>query len=771
MLDFSSFEVFARRDLLKGTVAAGLLPFGLGGDSNKIPACPLEPVYKKRFPTLVAIVRAQIDSLWCGKQGDNACQVAREILVYAEHLPKRLQYGISVALLWLDFYSLKHVRRHLHSLPPAELRRVLNQGETPRSKSSPPRIEWTEDHLLHTAVSGLAMLGRLVIHSRQPARELIGLGWSADCENPKHLVSIPAPPLADLSVHYDVCVIGSGAGGATAATRLSAAGLRVLILDVGDYVSPDELVQKIPMDDGSVRLAPPRSDEVLYRLYKDGAGQIAGGLGKVNSKLELVIPSKRKKIPPKQTINVCQARVFGGGPYVNNAIHLPMTESAYDSWGDRQPKNVPYQQFAQLMASIQTELGVNTTVTKDQISDRSLRFKEGCEALGEEVQPLPVAMRSGCLGCGSDNSVDSFGDHIGGVHPYSPEGANSFLVQALHNPEPAAVSYRTCADRLRIRRDDSGTLRVDGLDVRHRDKSGRYHRATVSANEYVVAAGIGATNKLLAQSLRSARLSNRELGKRLTANVGTAIYAMFDNPIWPSNSGHPEPGVTQCFLVDRRTIEKDGKMLEEPTLENWFHFPGTVALALTGWFKEFACVMRKFNHLSMSGIVVPTKVRCSNYVDSCGEFHLEFDCDEFEMLLRGMRRIARIYFAAAKPGDGVKLYLPTKSILMRCGRPAVIRSMEDFEWALQQIRRRGPAFVNLLTTHPQGGASLGDVVDRETFQVQASGQTIENLSVSDASLFPAGCQINPQLALKALATLSAQQVIHRAEMGAHGAAT
>jgi hypothetical protein len=268
MLDFSSLELFARRDLFKGALAAGLLPFGLGGDPDKIPDCPLDIVRRKRFPTLVAIVRAQIDSLWCGKQGDDACQVAREILVYASYLPKRLQQGMNVALLWLDIYSNKHVGRHLHKLGPRDVRRVLNQGENRRCNSDPPRIEWSDDHLLHTAVSGITMLGRLVIHSREPARQWIGTGWSADCENPKHLVSIAPPALANLTTHYDVCVIGSGAGGATAATRLSADGLKVLIVDVGDFVSPDALIQKVPMEDGALRLAPPRSDEVLYRLYK-----------------------------------------------------------------------------------------------------------------------------------------------------------------------------------------------------------------------------------------------------------------------------------------------------------------------------------------------------------------------------------------------------------------------------------------------------------------------------------------------------------------------
>ena len=121
------------------------------------------------------------------------------------------------------------------------------------------------------------------------------------------------------------------------------------------------------------------------------------------------------------------------------------------------------------------------------------------------------------------------------------------------------------------------------------------------------------------------------------------------------------------------------------------------------------------------------------------------------MLLRGLRRVARIYFAAAKPDDGVTLHLPTKSILMRCGRPLRIRNMDDFEWGLSEIRRRGPAFVNLLTTHPQGGASLGDVVNPTTFQMMTDcGEAIENLTVADTSIFPAGCDINPQLTLKAL---------------------
>ncbi len=784
MLDFSQLDFFAnsrpeaaveslsRRSLLKACLPALFFPFGFTGTSHaqegelEIPDDPIGIVREKRLKTLVAMVNAQVDVLWCNSHcpPDNAYEIAQDILVYMSYLPKRIQQGSNMALLWLDVYSVKHTGRRLHRLSPTRIRQLLNQGETPRrSRLSPPLILWDNDHLLHLAASGVLMLGRMVIHSRQPARDLIGFSWSKPCQDVNNVVHVANPPLADLNQHFDVCILGSGAGGATVARCLTAAGKRVLIVDVGDFVSPDALIQTVPQADGSVKLGPPRSDEVLYRLYKDAGAQVSGGLSHVDSKLDLALPNRRKKIKPKQSVNIVQARVFGGGPYVNNAIHLPISEAVYnEKWAGRQPAGLPYAEFAKIMSSIQADLGVNTEVTKTKISDRSLRFREGAEAIGQTVHPLPVAIRETSDGCGSDNSVDCFGDHIGGIHPYSDDGKNSYLVQAMHNPMPAQVSYRTSANRIRICRDQVGGLRVSGVDVERIEDSGCTSAVTIRADEYVVSTGVGQTTKLVGQGLYHNGLSNRSIGKRLSANVGSVVYAMFDQPIWPSSSGYPEPGVTQCYLVEERWVERHGRVVKEPALENWFHFPGTVAVALCGWFQEFAHAMKKFNHLSMAGIVVPTQVRPSNYADIDGNIALKLDAAEFDSLLQGMRRIAEIYFAAQKPGDGVTLYLPTKALLRRNGVPLKIRTMCDFEWALNEIRKRGPAFVNLLSTHPQGGACLGEVVDPNSFQVKTDGgEVVENLTIADATLLPAGCEINPQLTVKALATMASEQILNR----------
>ena len=164
----------------------------------------------------------------------------------------------------------------------------------------------------------------------------------------------------------------------------------------------------------------------------------------------------------------------------------------------------------------------------------------------------------------------------------------------------------------------------------------------------------------------------------------------------------------------------------------------------------------------MAGIVVPTQIRPSNYADIEGNIELSIDNAEFDLLLQGMRRIAEIYFAARRPGDGVTLFLPTKALLLRNGVPLKVRTMHDFEWAMNEIRKRGPAFVNLLSTHPQGGACLEEVVDPHSFQVKTDGgEVVENLTVADATLFPAGVEINPQLTVKALATLASEQILNR----------
>ena len=770
-----------RRAFLSGALAGTLGLAFPGAWAAAVEGCfsccsgedPMHCIRHHRFDVMAAFFEAQMCCLWDGPPGDSAEEVALDAADYVRYLTPKYQEGLCGILSWLEFRSLTHTRRRFSRLSVDERWALLNQGEMPQPRRflrrPLPIIRWEEDFPLHSAVSSLALLGRLVINSRRPARVYIGCDWSRPCSEPENLVRIETPEYPDLDQEYDVCVIGSGAGGAVVAARAAAAGKRVLMIEMGKWISPDALVERELDERGQLTIAPPRSDVVLKELYRNGGVQLAGELGQLmQNKLELLLPGSRRQMPPRQSILVLQPQVVGGGPQVNNAIHLEMEEKAWARWPVH-PAGVAFADVWQRMQSIKDQLGVNVVATARSAGLRGLRFADGAQLAGDPALLTPVSIIEECNGCGADNSLDPFGMHTGGLHPHRPDGPNSFLMQAVKAEVPADVAYQTQAMQLQFQTHKDGTVAVRQLVVEDRrgcepNCPGQVRH--VRARQFVLCAGVAASTKLLAGSLASHGLEVNGLGEGLNGNVGAAVVAVYDKPIYEGESERPEPGITQCFFVREREVQDpDGSLHKEPVLENWFHFPGTVALALTGWFHEFGKVIRKYNHMATAGMVVPTSVRPENRVNPDGTMMLKLNEEEFELLCRGILRIGRIFLAATEPDNGATLYLPTKAVMLDdCGQPLEIRTEEQLVAAVNAIRCRGPEFINLVTSHPQGGNALGKVVDETTFRLKlAGGEQVQNLYVADASIFPAGCEVNPQLTLTALASYAADSMLSRAE--------
>ena len=769
-----------RRQFLAGAVAGSLglamaeLAVRPAAAADNLLCCsaedPLAAIRGERFDALAAFFEAQLYSLFEGIPGDDAAAVAHDALDFVSHLPRLMQSAMCNGLAWLNFYSIVHTRQPFAQLSIDERWGLLNQGESPavgyyRGRRL-PMILWDVDFPLHTAVSTLALLGRLIINSRRPAQNLIGFQWSAPCRDPDNLVHIVAPAYPDLTEEYDVCVIGSGAGGAVIAARAAEAGKRVLVIETGKWVSPDALVERTRDAAGNEQIAPARCDRVLKEMYKQAGVQLTGGMKNISSsRLDLVLEARRRQIPPRQSMIVLQAQVVGGGPYVNNAIHLEIEEDVFSRWPCR-PTGVEYADLNRRMQQIKQQLGANTIATQRSAGVRGLRFAEGAKRAGDQAFFTPVSILEGCNGCGADNSVDPFGMHTGGLHPLRQGGPNSHLMRALSAKMPAQIAYETRAVRFQFETDaNGGQVAVQQLVVE--DRRGCTGEAcgiqrVVRAKQFALCAGVSASTALLYASLSTSGLSVRGLGEGLNGNVGVPVFAIYDQPVYDGDSERPEPGITQCFFARERTVrDADGTVHEEPVLENWFHFPGTVALGLSGWFHEFAAAMRKYNHMAIAGMVVPTAVRPENRVGPDGSLDLTLDDREFQLLLRGILRIGRIFLAAATPDNGVTLHLPTKGVMLDTrGEPFVIRSEEQLQQGIEAIRARGAAYLNLLTSHPQGGNALGTVVDPASFRLLlADGRQVQNLRLADASIFPAGCEMNPQLTVMALAEFAADAML------------
>jgi choline dehydrogenase-like flavoprotein len=551
----------------------------------------------------------------------------------------------------------------------------------------------------HEPVSLVVKLGWLVIYARCAARRRVGFSISMLEPDPP-TIDVAEPPRPRLDVEYDVCVVGSGAGGSVVAARAAEAGRRVLMVDDGRWVSPKDF--------------PTRDDRALRDLYR--------GSGVQPALLHLDHAPQRGTA----VINVLQARVVGGGPAINNAIHLPIEEARFREW-EEYDCPVTWEELRERLRRVAKDLGVSPWESERARGWRSAVFRAAADRLGLGPADLPVSIHE-CLGCGGCNSGCRFGRKTGGLHGPRADGApRSYLDRAL-------AADAQIASRVEAKRFEGGFGgHVSGIQVRdhvgHRDM-------TIRAKRYVLAAGPIASSQLLRQSV----LITSPVGRHLAANVVLPVFAT-----WPPNfpgagAAVPDPGLQMCVFV---------KQQSGPLLETWFHYPGSLAVALPEWLRSHVAIMEQYRRLAVCGVVVPTDRRGT--INVAGFLELSLSGAEFEQMVNGVFSVAHVFFEA-----GADRVIPSTV------RPADLWT-DSFESDKQAFRRAilGPADLNLATAHPQGGNAIGR---RQSKSVVSEGFTLfdfKNLFVADASLFPAGCGVNPQMTTMALAHLAADRVLAR----------
>jgi choline dehydrogenase-like flavoprotein len=127
---------------------------------------------------------------------------------------------------------------------------------------------------------------------------------------------------------FDYIVIGSGAGGASAARVLADSGSSIAIVEEGPAVSTDEFSD--------------RSFPTLTRLYRDMGAQVTHG---------------------RAPMLVIQGRCLGGSTVVNSAIMRRLPEEVWNEWRDdhRLGDALPFREVDEASAAIEAELNAVPT--------------------------------------------------------------------------------------------------------------------------------------------------------------------------------------------------------------------------------------------------------------------------------------------------------------------------------------------------------------------------------------------------------------------------
>jgi len=295
----------------------------------------------------------------------------------------------------------------------------------------------------------------------------------------------------DFQIACDVCVIGSGPGGAVVARELAARGHAVVLLEEGSHFTRAAW-NGLPLPG-------------LMRLYRDGGA--TGTIGNAG-------------------ISVTLGRCIGGSSTINSATCFRTPASVLANWRhDLGLEHLTPDALEPVFEQVEAILHV-TELPWEVLGQNAAIVKRGCDRLGLSCRPLKHNVRD-CRGCGPCQ----FG---------CQEGAKQ-SVDVTYIPQAeqfGAKIYADCrADRLIIR-----DRRVQGVIASALDPAtGRpAYRVTVTARMVVAAAGAMLTPAFLKRQ----GLKNRHIGRNLQIHPGTRVVALMDELVegWK--------GVSQGAYVD-----------------------------------------------------------------------------------------------------------------------------------------------------------------------------------------------------------------------------
>ena len=502
---------------------------------------------------------------------------------------------------------------------------------------------------------------------------------------------------SNLALSADVCIVGSGPGGAIAAARLAAAGARVILLEEGGYFTRKA---DFHMEEG----------EAYTKLYQDHANRATDDLG----------------------ITILQGRGIGGGTLVNWTTCFRTPESTLAHWRERFGlADFTAERFSPHWDEIEKRLSIRE-VDASEINDNNAVLLDGAAKLGIPTSFLRRNVQS-CL-------------HTGYCGMGCPTNAKRGM-SLTYLPDAAGKGARVYADcrvtRLLLvpRRERVVAAEAEVLDPATDRPSGRH--VTVSASRFVVSGGAINSPALLLRS--GVPDPHRRIGRRTFLHPVVVTVASFDRRIDPFY-GAPQSVASHAFAARPARI---GFFLEVPPLH-----PILAAIALPGLGARHRDAMKL---LSKTNAVLALLIDGFLPGEEGGTVSLRGDGSRLsihyplgplhaEAMREAMRITARIQLAAG-----------AREVRTLHKDPVVITSERDL--AVIDGRPVGPNLLGVFTAHQMGGCAAGADPGVSVVDGNLRHHQLANLWVFDGSVFPTSLGVNPQLSILGIVAASVERMI------------
>jgi choline dehydrogenase-like flavoprotein len=392
----------------------------------------------------------------------------------------------------------------------------------------------------------------------------------------------------DLTLKAEVCVIGSGAGGAVVAKELAQAGRDVVLLEQGGYYTKDDFTQ--------------REDEMMPLLYED-MGQRATVDG---------------------SIIILQGRNVGGSTVHNLCYCFRTPEAILEKW--RRENGVREMSYAQMVPSferVEQMLKVKP-ILPHEVNTLNNKIREGCEKLGYH----------GLISNHNREHCTTSGFCLLGC-PF--DAKQSMLITYV--PAASAAGARIYADcpvtRIRTDRGRARTVEASVVDEQRRPR----HTLRVDTQAVVLSAGaINSPQILLNSGIAN---SSGQVGLNLHLHPSVLLAGVYDEDIYGYR------GIPQSYYVDEFiNLEKDpdSGYIIMPV----YGFPVATAAQLPGFGPAHWEIMKNYHRMVGILVLLHDESAGSVRVDRTGKPQISYrlTVKDERQILDGLKHCAEILFAS-----------------------------------------------------------------------------------------------------------------------------
>lgn len=470
------------------------------------------------------------------------------------------------------------------------------------------------------------------------------------------------PPPRDLSV--DICVIGSGSGGATAAWELAKNGREVVVLEEGGDFTGPKLSE--------------RESQMYDQLYMERGGRTTSDMG----------------------ITVMQGRVLGGGGVINACDVVPIPDGVLRHW----QKHYGLSEFGPETIHAFRDLALDDLVASHpdeaQINRNNQILRAGAAALNWRGE-IMLHNRVGCAGVG----VCLIGC------PVNAKRNPRFV--AIPNAIDAGARFFT---RARVVRIESATAEQKVLHVRRLDARGYHEGEGFEIRAKVVVLAANAINS--AQLLLRSGLGNEHVGRHLSLQPQLPVSALFKDEVRSFR------GIPQSFAVTEfEDLDNTEHGWWGYRIESIGGTPGIVAGNLSTYGVAGKRLMQHYAHTASSLLLLPDDPTGRVRVENSGRVRIDYtlSSEQVTRFRAAAKAAARLYLTAG----ATEVVVPTTpAITLRSQRDlALLDSLDLRPASAPLISAHQQGTIRFAPKPSHGGADPAGQVygTRDVYVFDSSG--------------------------------------------------